>query len=99
MGITEAANYLVITPQTLRRWEREGIIFATEHTKGGQLRYNLEKLKSVHSKTPNEKKTIAYARVSSHDQKSDLERQCQLLELYCSKHGWSFEIISDLVLV
>ena len=28
-----------------------------------------------------ERKTIAYARVSSHDQKKDLQRQSQVLEL------------------
>ena len=39
---------------------------------------------------------MAYARVSSHDQKEDLERQKQVLELYCSRQGWTFEIISDL---
>ena len=42
------------------------------------------------------KKTIAYARVSSADQKSDLERQKQELELFCASHGWAFEVISDL---
>ena len=35
-------------------------------------------------------------RVSSHDQKDDLERQNQVLELYCATQGWQFEIISDL---
>jgi predicted site-specific integrase-resolvase len=39
---------------------------------------------------------VAYARVSSHDQKDDLERQKQVLELYCSTQGWTFELISDL---
>ena len=42
------------------------------------------------------RKTVAYARVSSHDQKDDLERQKQVLELYCSTQGWTFELISDL---
>ena len=40
--------------------------------------------------------TVAYARVSSHDQKSDLERQCHVLELYCATKGYDFEVISDL---
>lgn len=39
--------------------------------------------------------TIAYARVSSHDQKDDLERQKQVLELY-ARQGWTFEVIADL---
>ncbi|MEA3315466.1 MAG: IS607 family transposase, partial [Campylobacterota bacterium] len=37
-----------------------------------------------------------YARVSSSDQKKDLERQKQLLELYCATNGWDFELLSDL---
>ena len=49
--------------------------------------------------------TLAYARVSSHDlaegealrdQKQDLERQAIVLEAYCAKQGWSFELIKDL---
>jgi predicted site-specific integrase-resolvase len=43
-----------------------------------------------------DRKTIAYARVSSHDQKTDLERQKQVLELYCARQGWIFEVVSDL---
>lgn len=43
-----------------------------------------------------ERRTVAYARVSSHDQNDDLERQKQVLELYCARQGWTFEIISDL---
>ena len=43
-----------------------------------------------------QRKTIAYARVSSHDQKEDLIRQQQVLEMYCANQGWTFELISDL---
>lgn len=39
---------------------------------------------------------MAYARVSSHDQKDDLERQKQVLEMYYASQGWMFEVISDL---
>jgi predicted site-specific integrase-resolvase len=42
------------------------------------------------------RKTVAYARVSSHDQKADLERQKQVLELYCASQGWTFYVIADL---
>ena len=40
--------------------------------------------------------TIAYARVSSQDQKEDLKRQAQVLELYCAEHGYRYELITDL---
>src|SRR4029077_18322839 len=39
---------------------------------------------------------LAYARVSSHDQKEGLRRQEKMLEMFCSSHGWTFEILSDL---
>jgi predicted site-specific integrase-resolvase len=42
------------------------------------------------------RKTIAYARVSSHDQEKDLDRQAEVLEMYCVSMGWSFEVIKDL---
>jgi hypothetical protein len=43
----------------------------------------------------NERPTIAYARVSSHDQKEDLERQVQMLELYCAARGWTYLLLTD----
>ena len=68
-----------------------------ERTPGGQRRYDLSRLRpSFFHRPDTEKTTIAYARVSSHDQKEDLERQKQVLELYCAAQGWTFEVVSDL---
>ncbi len=94
--ISEAAKIAGVSPSTLRRWEREGKI-KPERTVGGNRRYTLAMLKPymVHQ-SPVEKKTLAYARVSSHDQKADLERQKQMLEMYCAVQGWQFEIVADL---
>ena len=39
---------------------------------------------------------MAYARVSSHDQKDDLTRQEQRLEKVCIENNYDFEMISDL---
>ncbi len=39
---------------------------------------------------------MAYARVSRHDQKEDLERQKPVLELYCACQGCTFEVVADL---
>ena len=36
------------------------------------------------------------ARVPSHDRKADLEYRKQVLELYCARRGWTFEVVSDL---
>ena len=95
-SISEAAKIAGVSASTLRRWESEGKILP-ERTLGGQRRYTLAMLKQhMAHRAKSDKKTVAYARVSSHDQKSDLERQKQMLEMYCSSQGWQFEIISDL---
>lgn len=46
---------------------------------------------------PQERKVVAYARVSSHDQKADLERQRERLELHCRAAGYAkTELLTDL---
>jgi putative resolvase len=95
ISIKEAASFMGVSPQTLRRWERQGKMTPPERTQGGQRRYNLSQFFTKKEAAQREL-TIAYARVSSHDQKEDLQRQQQMLEFFCSSHGWTFEIISDL---
>ncbi|NMP25132.1 IS607 family transposase [Sulfobacillus harzensis] len=97
VGIREAAEYLGVTPSTLRRWERDGKLFPDERTAGGYRRYDLARLRpDLFPRSVAARKTIAYARVSSHDQRDDLERQKQVLELYCARQGWTFEVVADL---
>lgn len=97
VGIGEAAKALGVSITTLRRWEADGKL-AAEHTAGGHRRYDLAKLRPelFRAEEVGKRRTIAYARVSSHDQKDDLERQKQVLELYCARQGWTFEVIADL---
>ena len=97
LTIHEASEFLGVSPQTLRRWEREGKAVPCHRTAGGQRRYDpalLHAPKQV--ERTNEPLTLAYARVSCHDQKDDLQRQVKMLEMFCASHGWSFEILSDL---
>ena len=97
LSISEAAKLLGVVESTLRRWEEEGRLMPDERTKGNQRRYKLSSLRpELKRGIDYNRKTIAYARVSSHDQKNDLERQKQILEMYCASNGWTFEIISDL---
>jgi excisionase family DNA binding protein len=90
--IQEASKILGVTPKTLRLWEKEGKIQSYK-TEGGHRRYQLAEL--LHG-TKTTDLTVAYARVSSHDQKNDLDRQCQVLEIYCASKGFDYELISDL---
>lgn len=97
VSIGEAARALGVSITTLRRWEVSGKL-VPEHTAGGHRRYDLAKLRPemFRAEADAERRTVAYARVSSHDQKDDLERQKQVLELYCARQGWTFEVIADL---
>jgi predicted site-specific integrase-resolvase len=97
VGIGEAARALGVSVTTLRRWEVAGKLLP-EHTAGGHRRYDLRKLKPdwFRAQADTERRTVAYARVSSHEQKQDLERQKQVLELYCARQGWTFEVVADL---
>lgn len=94
--IGAAAKALDVSTSTLRRWEAAGRLVPAR-TEGGQRRYDVTALLPGVRPVPQlSRKTVAYARVSSHDQRSDLERQKQVLELYCASHGWTFEMVSDL---
>ncbi len=97
LSLEEAAKRLGVSKSTMRRWEEEGRI-KPERTPGGHRRYRSEELThmAVHPMPKTDRVTIAYARVSSHDQKADLERQAILLSEFCTKNGWTHEVIRDL---
>ncbi|WP_425918210.1 IS607 family transposase [Acinetobacter sp. TSRC1-2] len=98
VSISVAAKTLGVSIQTLRRWDEEGTLVA-DRTPKNHRRYDLSKItpEQIHKlDSQSNRKTIAYARVSSHDQKEDLVRQQQVLEMYCANQGWTFELISDL---
>jgi excisionase family DNA binding protein len=97
VSIGEAAKALGVSITTLRRWEASGRLSAL-HTAGGHRRYDPATLRPelFHAGPAAARRTVAYARVSSHDQKDDLARQQQVLELYCARQGWTFEVIADL---
>ena len=99
VNISEAARILGVTTTALRNWDKKGLLKPDELTKGKARRYRIESLRNINRNiifTKDDLKTIAYARVSSHDQKEDLNRQVQLLELYCAKHGYKYEVIQDI---
>lgn len=92
--IGEAARLLGVSIQTMRRWESLGQVIPDRKTTGKTRYYEVDKLlglKNIESDV-----TIAYARVSSHDQKDDLTRQANLLSTYCAARGWNHEVIQDL---
>ncbi len=92
--VGEAAKVLGVSIQTLRRWEKTGYLMPDRKSEGKTRYYDLDKL--LGKKVFDNGLTVAYARVSSHDQKKDLERQADVLTSYCAKQGWDFQVIQDL---
>ena len=91
--IGEAARLLGTTPDTLRLWERTGELLPTRKTRAGTRYYAVSDLLGPANETA---PTLCYARVSSHEQKVDLDRQQTALEAYCAAKGWRAETIRDL---
>ena len=100
LSIGKAATLLGVSVSTLRRWESDGVCLPAFRTSGGHRRYDLAQLESAFflqsSVSPKSTHALAYARVSSHDQKQDLETQKNKLESYCQAHFESFEVLTDL---
>ena len=83
LKIGAAAAVLGTTPGQLRKWEQSGELLPTRKTKGGTRYYAVSDLLGV---TNESAPTICYARVSSHDQKADLDRQhARVGSLLCGK--------------
>jgi predicted site-specific integrase-resolvase len=93
LKIGKAAKVLGVSIQTLRRWEKQGYLIPDRKSKGKTRYYTLEQCGRAFNESG---LTVAYARVSSHDQKEDLARQASVLASYCTNHGWNFQVIQDL---
>lgn len=91
--IGEAAQLLGCSISTLRKWEATGELIPARKTAGGTRYYATADLLGLGDA---DAPTVCYARVSSHDQKDDLERQHAMLESYCAAKGWRAEVIKDL---
>ncbi len=88
VSIGEASVLIGVSVSTLRRWEKEDRLSPVFRTKGNHRRYSLNEIQDIflhQNSSRTRRQNFCYARVSSHDQKEDLERQKQRLE----KQSWS----------
>jgi putative resolvase len=93
----EASRRLGIHYVTLKRWIYSGKIRAVRTPTGRWMipESEIERIMSGRAEI-REVKAVIYARVSSSDQKSDLERQIQYLTQYCSTKGYRVvDVLSD----
>ncbi len=99
INITEAAELLGISTDTLRLWDNSGKL-KSMRTKGNHRRYKLSDIENLQGILPDEIKELPvaiYARVSSGEQKTkgDLDRQKLRLLEHCSHKGYKVEFIFE----
>lgn len=97
-SIGELSELSGISTQTLRRWDDTGKVKADFKLPGGKRFYNestMMKIMDLNVDQSKPRKVIGYCRVSTKDQKDDLERQVSNVRTYLLAKGKPFEIISD----
>ena len=83
-----------VSTVTLRRWDLAGKLKPTMRTFGEHRRYAEQDILALLPQS--ERVNVCYARVSSHDQKSDLDTQVAFLAQYCAERGIQSTTIQDL---
>ena len=94
----EACRRLGISFITLKRWIYSGKIRAVKTPTGRWMIPKSEVERIIGGKEEvKEVRAVIYARVSSSDQKGDLERQIEYLTQYCTAKGYKvIDILSDI---
>ena len=93
--ISQAAKMLKVTPQTIRKYAKQGKIASTK-TPGGQTLYSLASIQSYLPRTEtqltqNQQRTAHYARTSDGDQKK-INTQLEQLE---KSYGKPYKTYTD----
>ncbi len=93
----EFCEIVGISYQTFKKWVREGKVRVVR-LQSGRIRVPHSEVERILGMKPEtrEVRVVIYARVSSSDQRSDLERQVQYLTQYCSAKGYKVvDVLSD----
>lgn len=91
----EACERLGVSYSTLRRWIEAGYVKAVR-TVGGKYRVPESEVRRILESRAREMRAVVYARVSSSDQREDLERQVKYLLEYCASKGYKIvEVLTD----
>ena len=98
-SITQAAQYLGFKVKTLQKWDREGRLIPAYRTPTNRRVYTQSQLDDFIGRLSEDTRTrvIAYCRVSSNSQKSDLNNQLAIVREYCFRAGFeNVEYVSEI---
>ncbi|MBP1357059.1 MAG: recombinase family protein, partial [Sulfolobus sp.] len=93
----EFCQIVGISYETFKQWVRKGEVKVI-YTTTGRIRVPYSEVERILGKKTTINKAIIYARVSSHDQKQDLERQVDKLREYAKIKGYEIvDVITDII--
>lgn len=83
----EMAQKLGVSISTLQRWDREGVLKAYRNPKNRRYYTEEQYLNYMGMGDDKKRKVVAYSRVSSRNQKDDLNNQFNFIKNYCNAKG------------
>lgn len=83
----EMAQKLGVSISTLQRWDREGVLKAYRNPKNRRYYTEEQYLNYMGMSDDKKRKVVAYSRVSSRNQKDDLDNQFNFIKNYCNAKG------------
>mgnify|MGYP001020935084 FL=1 len=92
--LNDMAKRLGVSVKTLQRWDREGILIAKRNPNNRRYYTEDQYLEYIGSSNKKNRKIIAYTRVSSNNQKDDLQNQITFIRNYVNVKG---EILDDVI--
>jgi len=103
----KASNILGVHQRTLHNWDRKGLIKTIRSGEGDKRFYNVEEylrdktkindvFNDIGKVEENARLKICYCRVSTHNQKDDLERQIDMMKKIYPKHIFITDIASGI---
>lgn len=92
--LNDMAKRLGVSVKTLQRWDREGILIAKRNPNNRRYYTEDQYLEYIGSSNKKNRKIIAYTRISSNNQKDDLQNQITFIRNYVNAKG---EILDDVI--
>lgn len=86
-NVTDFADMIGKSVKTMQRWDREGVLTAYRSPSNRRYYTHTQYLEYMGATITENKQTVIYARVSTKNQKDDLENQLHFLKQYLSNNG------------
>jgi len=96
MSIGKFAKKIGVSVSTVRYWDNINFLKPVKISNTGYRYYSQKQVDEYLDNDNKNDKVILYGRISTQEQKNDLERQIENLKIYAYNKGYSFEVITDI---